>query len=202
MARSKVKFSTEKMTLAAILTAFVIVFQILGSFIKLGPTFSITLVLVPIVIGAATCGVFVGGWLGFVFGMVVLFQPDTSVFFAVNVFGTILTVLLKGILCGLAAGFAYKLASKLNVYFGVIVAAFVCPVVNSGIFLCGSMIFFFDTISSWAVGTTHPAALEYVILVMIGANFLFELGTNMLLSPIIVRLINISKKLFRTKKAR
>ena len=52
------------MVLAAILTAIVIVLQFLGAFIKLGP-FSVSAVLVPIVIGAATCGVGIGAWLFF-----------------------------------------------------------------------------------------------------------------------------------------
>ena len=86
--------STKKMVLAAILTAIVIVLQFLGAFIKLGP-FSVSAVLVPIVIGAATCGVGIGAWLGFVFGVVVLLSGDAALFLAVDVLGTILTVLAK-----------------------------------------------------------------------------------------------------------
>ena len=204
MAERKVKFSTEKMTLAAILTAFVIVFQILGSFIKLGPTFSITLVLVPIVIGAALCGIGIGGWLGFVFGMVVLISGDAAAFLAINAPATVLVVLLKGVACGIAAGAVYKLVSKYNVYLAVVLAAFTCPIVNTGVFTLGSFAFFLDTIGEWSKGTEYPSALSYLFLGMIGANFLFELATNILLCPVIVRLLNISKKLFRkkTKKQR
>ena len=43
----------------------------MGSFIRFGP-FSISLVLIPIVIGAATCGIKIGAWLGLVFGAVVM----------------------------------------------------------------------------------------------------------------------------------
>jgi thiamine transporter ThiT len=46
--------STKKLVLGAVLTALVIVLQLLGAFIRFGP-FSISLVLVPIVIGAALC---------------------------------------------------------------------------------------------------------------------------------------------------
>ena len=51
---------TQRMTGMAILTAIVIVLQLLGSFIRFGP-FSISLVLVPIVIGAALYGAWAGG---------------------------------------------------------------------------------------------------------------------------------------------
>ena len=43
------------MVLTGILTALVIVLQLLCNFVKVSP-FAITLVLIPIVIGAATCG--------------------------------------------------------------------------------------------------------------------------------------------------
>ena len=52
---TKKKFETKKMVLSAVFTAIVLVLQMLGSFVKFGP-FSISLVLVPIVIGAAVCG--------------------------------------------------------------------------------------------------------------------------------------------------
>ena len=50
----KSKIRTEKVVLGAVLTALVVVLQMLGAFIRFGP-FSISLVLVPIVIGAAMC---------------------------------------------------------------------------------------------------------------------------------------------------
>ena len=68
------KQKTETLVLGAVFTALVVVLQLLGSFIHLGP-FSISLVLFPIVIGAATCGWKMGGWLGFVFGVAVLLMP-------------------------------------------------------------------------------------------------------------------------------
>ena len=47
--------STKNLVMYAVLTAIVVVLQLLGAFIKFGP-FSISLVLVPIVIGAALLG--------------------------------------------------------------------------------------------------------------------------------------------------
>ena len=107
------RMETRKLTMAAVLTALTVLLQYMGSFVKLGP-FSISLVLIPIVIGAATCGVKVGAWLGFVFGGVVLLSGDAAAFLAVDVLGTIITVLAKGTLCGLLAGFAFKAVKKLH----------------------------------------------------------------------------------------
>lgn len=44
--------------------------------------------------------------------MTVLLTGDANLFLAVNIPGTIITVILKGTLAGAAAGFVYKLISK------------------------------------------------------------------------------------------
>lgn len=186
------KKSTETLVLAAILTALVVVLQYLGSFIRFGP-FSISLVLIPIVIGAATCSTKISTWLGFVFGVIVL-AMDASAFLAISVHGTVITVLLKGICCGLAAGLAYKLIEKKNKYAATVLAAIVCPIVNTGIFFLGCRLFFFETISQWGIAEGYENAIQYMFLGLAGGNFLFEFATNIFLSPIIVRLLNIKEK--------
>lgn len=185
--------NTQKIVLGAVLTALVVVLQLMGSFIRFGP-FSVSLVLIPIVIGAATCGVGVGGWLGFVFGVVVLLSGDAAPFMAVNVGGTILTVLAKGAFCGIASAVTYKLLEKYNSFVAVVVAAVVCPLVNTGIFLIGCSLFFLDTIASWAQAGGYGAdVVKYAIFGLVGINFLAELGFNIVLSPVIVRLLKIRK---------
>lgn len=188
----KVNTKIQKLTLGAILTALVVVLQCMGQFIRFGP-FSISLVLLPIVIGAAMCGTAVSIWLGLVFGVVVL-MTDAAAFLAISVPGTVITVLLKGVLCGLAAGLIYNLVAKKSKYAAVVSAAVVCPIVNTGIFLLGCVLFFFETIESWALAGGYATAAEYMFLGLAGGNFLFELATNIILSPTVVRLLNIKKK--------
>ena len=89
-----------------LLTAIVVVLQIFASNIKIGGLFSITLCLAPIAVGAALYGWKGGVWLGFAFGLVVMFT-DTALFFPLNPFGTIVTVMLKGMLAGLAAAHCF-----------------------------------------------------------------------------------------------
>ena len=187
-----VQTKTKSLTLGAILTALVVLLQTLDSFIRFGP-FSISLVLLPIVIGAAMCGTAVSTWLGFVFSVVVL-MTDASAFLAISVPGTIITVLLKGTLCGFAAGLIYNLVAKKSKYAAVVAAAIVCPVVNTGIFLLGCVLFFFEAIESWGLASGYGTAVEYMFLGLAGGNFLFELATNIILSPTVVRLLNIKKK--------
>ena len=183
--------STKDIALGAILTALVIVLQLVGQFIKFGPA-SISLVLIPIVIGSAICGPKISTWLGLVFGVVVLFT-DGMAFMAIHAVGTIVTVLLKGALCGLASGLVYKLFEKKNVYLAVVLSAIACPLVNTGVFLLGCYIFFFDTIKEWGLSAGFTNVGEYMILGLVGINFLLELAVNVVLSPIIVRIINVRK---------
>ena len=187
--------AVKKIAISGILTALVVVLQMLGQFIKFGP-FAISLVLIPIVIGAALCGPKVSTWLGFVFGVAVLFT-DAAAFIAINVVGTVVTVLLKGALCGLAAGLVYKMLENKNKYLAVTVAAVVCPIVNTGVFLLGCVVFFLETIRQWGAGAGFENVAEYLIVGMVGLNFLVELATNVVLSPVVVRLLSISKKLYK-----
>ena len=188
------KMSVANLTLGAILTALVIVLQLLGAFIRFGP-FQVSLVLIPIVIGAACCGKYIGAWLGFVFGMVVLLNGDAAAFYAINIPGTIITVLLKGILCGLCAGLVYNIFEKKNRYLAVFAAAIVCPVVNTGVFYAGCFAFFLDTIKEWAIAEGYGSNfIMYMLLGLAGGNFVVELASNIVLSPVVVRLLNIRKK--------
>ncbi len=192
--KTQLGMSTKTMVLAAILTALVVVLQFVGQTIRLGP-FMISLVLIPIVIGAATCGPMIGAWLGFVFGLFVLICGDAALFLSINVFGTIVTVLLKGTLCGLAAGYVYKLLEGKNRTLATFVAAIVCPVVNTGVFLLGCSVFFMDTISAWALAEGMNV-IGYMFVGLVGGNFLVELGMNILLGPAIVRLVDIAEEKF------
>lgn len=184
---------TREIALCSVMTALVVILQFMGAFLHFGP-FSVSLVLVPIVLGAAMCGAWAGAWLGFCFGIIVLLSGDAGAFLQINAIGTVITVLAKGTACGALAGLVYRLIRKYNRYFAVLCAAFVCPIVNTGIFLVGCKLFFWDTILLWTADYGFENAAKYVILGLVGGNFLFELAINMILSPVIVRLINIRKK--------
>lgn len=190
MAQKTQSNNIRKLTYLAVMTALVIVLQHLGQFIRLGQ-FSVSLVLAPIVLGAVIAGSYGGFWLGAVFGVAVIMTGDANLFFAVSVPGTIITVMLKGILCGLAAALVYRAFSRFNKYLAVFLAAVICPIVNTGVFLLGCVAFFMEPVTAWA-GSQNVVA--YMFLGLAGGNFLFELAFNIFLCPIIIRLINILPK--------
>lgn len=183
---------TKKLVGLGVLTAVIIVLQALAISIRFG-VFNITLVLIPIVVGAALYGYKAGAWLGFVFSVVVLFT-DAGAFLAVSVPGTVITVLLKGTLAGLTAGLVYLALAKVNKYIGCIAAAICAPIVNTGVFLIGCRLFFFETIKGWAEAAGFASAGAFMIIGLVGANFLVEVGINIILSPTILRLVNMGKK--------
>ena len=184
---------TRNMVGVGLFTAIVVVLQFLGGGIRFG-VFSISLVLVPIVVGAALYGWKSGAWLGFAFGTAVLLSGDAAAFLAVDPLATVLVVLMKGAACGLMAGLVYQLLAKVNHVAAVFAAAITCPMVNTGVFLLGCQLFFLETVAGWGTAMGYENAAAYMFLGLAGVNFLIELGVNIILAPVIVRLIKIGQK--------
>lgn len=189
--------TTKTMVVGALLTALVIILQFMGASIKLGP-FSVSLVLIPIAIGAITCGKTIGAWLGFVFGIVVLASGDAAPFWAVNVLGTIITVLVKGTACGFVAGLVYEVLVQLfaksrpkMTYVAAVIASLTCPIVNTGVFLLGCLAFFMKTVTEWAGGTNVG---NFMIFGLVGVNFIFEMAVNIIFAPAITHIIKVVSK--------
>ena len=128
---------TRRLAGLALFTAIVVVLQLLGSFIKVGP-FAVSLVLIPIVVGAAVYGVSAGAWLGFVFGVVVTIAVVTGadqggyIMFSARPVMTVLVCLIKGTAAGLVAGALYRAIGKKHALAGVIVAAAAAPAAAAG----------------------------------------------------------------------
>lgn len=187
---------TRKLTTLAIFTALIIALQLLSNVAKVGPV-SITLSLVPIVVGAALYGVGAGAYLGFVFGLVVLIccvvgmDIGGNILWNTNPLFTAVICLAKGMAAGAAAGAVYRALAGKNRTAAAVCAGIAAPVVNTGLFIVGMALCFHDTLVAWAGGTD---VVYYAIIGLTGVNFLVELAVNMVLSPIIVRIINARKK--------
>lgn len=187
---NKISKRTMNLVGTGLLTALVVVIYLLTMGLKIGP-FNITLALFPIVVGAALYGWASGTWLGLVFGAMVLFTGGGEPFFTINPLGTIVTVLVKGMAAGCVAGLIYKALEKKNRWAATICAAVAAPVVNTGIFFIGCVVFFMDTVSEWA-GSQNVAL--YMFTGLAGGNFLVELAVNLVLSSVIIRVLDIVKK--------
>ena len=190
----KRKAQTKILVLGAVMTALVIVLQAIGSFTTFFGPFSSAVALIPIVIGADMCGTAIGAWLGFVFGMVVLMTGGAALFMGFSVPGAIITVLVKGTACGLMAGLVYKLLSRFNCYIAALGASLVCPITNTAFFLLGCYVFFMP----YADAIAEKCNLEVTGMALFWAlamgNFLLEVLSCVILSPVVVRILNIEKK--------
>ena len=182
------------MVLGAVMTAMVILLQLVGTYTTFFGPFSTALALIPIIIGAALCGWGVGAWLGLVFAVVVMASGGAALFFAFSILGTVVTVVAKGMACGFSAGLVYKLLARVNDTVAVVVASVTCPVVNTAVFLAGCAAFFLphaDGIAETLGMNVSGMALFWALAM---GNFLFEVGLSVVLSPVIVRLLHIRKK--------
>lgn len=187
---------TRRLTGLALFTAIIVVLQIICTFVKFGP-FSLTLAMVPIVVGAAIYGPAAGAYLGGVFGVVVFLacvagaDAGGAILFTARPFVTGALCIAKGALAGGAAGGVYALLHRKSEMGAVILAAVVSPVVNTGIFVCGLAGFFPEILTAWAGGS---AVVYYVITGLVGVNFLVELAVDVVLIPVVERIVRAGSK--------
>ena len=187
----------KRMAGVALLMAMVVVLQLVGSMIPPVGGFSISLVLIPIVIGAALYGPKTGALLGATFGVVVtincitgadlggqmVFQADPVIY--------ILVVLAKGTLAGFLSGCTYHAIKGIHAYVAMVLAAVICPVVNTGVFVICMMTFFKDVLAAWAGGGD---IIAYIFSGLLLCNFVPELIINVIFSPAGQRILHAVEK--------
>lgn len=192
----KTKEKTLKMVSLSILSAIIIVLQVLTTYFPTKP-FPITLALIPIIIGCALFDEKAGAFLGGVFSVVVIIMciigadMGGAMVWNANPFLCILVCVTKGICAGYVSGLFYRLIEKKNNIVATVVAGLTAPIVNTGIFALGMVLFFKDILAQWSGGSD---VLYYIIFGLLGVNFLVEIGVNMILSPVIVKILNAISK--------
>ncbi len=191
------KQKIKRMAGIALLMALVAVMQFLGGMIPPVSGFSISLVLIPIVLGATIYGPKAGMILGGTFGAIVYINCVTgadiggAMVFQANPLLCFLVVMGKGILAGLAAGWAYGALKGRSEYAAMLLAAILCPVVNTGTFILCMLTFFTDVLAAWAGG---GEIMAYILTGLVVANFLPELVINVVFSPFGQTILRVAKK--------
>ncbi len=184
----------RKLTVLAMLTALVVVVQIICTLIKFGP-FSITLALTPIIIGAALYGPGAGAFLGFAFSLVVyitgLMSMDGGFILMMmqyNAIGTTFICLFKGTAAGFVAGWLYRIIGKRSKTAASLVTSVAAPVVNTGLFALAMLTIFYGFLSQNTTEEyTNPVGLLF--LSWIGVNFIVEFISNVALAGVITRVV-------------
>ena len=190
MANQKRKaMSTKNLVMYAVLTAIVVALQYFGGALKIG-MFNLNTALVPIVIGSAILGWKAGAWLGLVSALTILISGQAYDFWIISIIGTVITVLAKGILSGLTSGIVYNVLKSKGTFIATSIAAIVCPIVNTGIFVLGCITFFMPKIIEWAAGSGQE--VFYFMVFGLGLiNFVAEMLMNIILTPAIVRILKV-----------
>lgn len=191
----------------ALLIALVVVLQTVGTFLKIGPL-PLSLVLVPIVVGAFLLGPKAGALLGGVFGVITMIagingtDAFSALLWSANPIAFVVICLLKATMAGFGAGLIYvglqKLFKGKYLTLATVLASVSAPIINTGIFVLGMFVCYFDTMS--ALPTMFPdafggfgGAVQVVLLGLAGINFIGEFAVNLILSPAIVRAVDIIK---------
>ncbi|MBQ9162378.1 MAG: ECF transporter S component [Clostridia bacterium] len=196
---------TLRMVQLALLIALVVALQMISALIPpIGGMVSITLTLIPVVVGGILFGVKAGAILGFAFGAIVLINcgagldPGGNILWNANPFFTALVCFVKGTAAGLVPAWLYGIVKgkeeapgTARTIVATVVAALSAPVVNTGLFVIGMFLLFKDTLYAWAGGTD---IVMYVLFGLAGINFLVEFIINTILSPAIVRIVNVVSK--------
>ena len=181
----------------AVLLAILIVLQLIGNFIHIGPT-SISLVLIPIALGAMLYGPIYGGFLGLVFGIIVLIGGITGTDVFTNVLlqespvGTVIICIVKSTAASVVAGLVFKLLSKFNNLVASFVAAALVPIINTGLFILGGLTLVGPTLMKnfVAEGTT---LIYFLVIGCAGLNFIAEFAVNLIFAPALNRLFLLIK---------
>lgn len=194
------KINVKRMAGIALLMAMVVVMQFLSGMIPPIGGVSISLVLIPIVLGAALFGPGAGALLGAAFGVVVFINcvtgadPGGQMVFQANPVLCFLVVMGKGVLAGLASGCIYRLVKKKDAagYKAMLCAAAICPVVNTGVFILCMLTFFRSVLEVWSAGGGVAA---FILSGLILVNFIPELAINLVFSPASQRILqSVTKK--------
>lgn len=178
----------QKLVLTSILLSIIVVLQLISMFVKIG-IFQFCLSLIPITVGAILLGPKIGAILGFTFGVLVLITGDAAFFMSYGEIATVLIVLLKGTLAGFTSGIVYNLLKKYK--FSSIVASFVTPLVNTTVFVIGTILFLQPALQAAAGGSN---GITYLFTTMIGVNFLIEIGITIVLAVAVKRICDLGFK--------
>ena len=191
----------RKLIYTAMFAAVVVVLQMFVS-IPVG-MFTITLTLVPVMLGAILFGPASGAILGGVFGVVVAIQvitgaagPASTTMLLQAPVVTVVLCILKGVAAGWVSGLVYQAIMKLQKpQLAVILSAVACPIVNTGIFCLGLTVFYNNLLNEWAIAGEFANAITFIFLGLIGLNFVIEFAVNVLLIPVALRMMKIVKRL-------
>lgn len=183
------KSNTFSITLLALFIALIIVmdFTPLG-YITTG-LFSITLMTIPVALGAINISPLAGAILGGAFGLTSFLQcfgigffvdPSGTVLFSTSPIATVITCFVPRILAGLFTGLVFSLFKRKNIVstLSFAISSACMPILNTALFMSCYVIMFKNTVLA-------GASIKAVFLSALSINLLIELAVTAILCPAI-----------------
>lgn len=176
--------NTLRLTQLALLGAIEVILAITPLGLIPLPTISITLLHIPVIIGAILLGPLDGGILGFIMGVCsmakAIFAPSSATSYLINPFtsgnplASLAMTIIPRILIGVVAGYTYRYLSKTNTptWVSVGISAFLGTLTNTVLFL-GSLSIFFSSfplinILALVVGINTVSEMIAAVVISIG----------------------------------
>ena len=209
---SATKFNTKYMVELALMVAVILVMSLTPLGYIRTPGLSITLLTVPVAVGAIILGP-VGGFIfgvgfglsicGLAFGLTSFYQCFVggamgTVLLGINPFGTFVTTVVTRTLEGFLTGLIFKgLHSIKGVKkFSYYIASLCCPLLNTLLFMSSLVLFFYNTdyVQAFvtALGAKNP--LIFVVL-FVGVQGLIEAGICFIVASVVSRALYAALKL-------
>lgn len=177
------------MVLLAFLSAVMLVLQFWGSSIRIGAT-NLSLVLIPIVVGALLLGIkgglFLGGLFGvttLLFGGILAMDLFTATLLQQHPLLITLICLLKGIAAGVLPALIHLVFSRRMPFLSVVLASASAPIANTGIFMLGM------TTVLGTLGSLVGDVVYFLFFTILVCNFLVEFAANVIAGPAIHRIL-------------
>ena len=188
------KFTTRQIVITGLMLALMIVLQVIGNYLQFGPV-NINISLIAIVLAAVFAGPFSGAIVGFFNGVMALLSPSTiAIFMPVSPLGTVLACLLKCTLAGFVCGLIFNLLKSKNQTLALIVSSLLVPIINTGIFIIFTLVFFRPILESSVPNGSFQDIMLFLLVGFIGWNFVFELVSTGVLSPVVGTIILRNEK--------
>ena len=197
--------STKKSKDTAILGIFIALILVLQalSFV-IPPVFgaSLSFVLIPIALVAVMYGTKYSTILGFVFGLIVAVISIMGLdgightYFQFAPVGAIVLILAKGTIAGFGSGITATMLKSKNLTIATFASAAITPILNTGIFLLGTYLFFFPALEGFlkeTEGLQNYTVNSFVVGIIL-FNFAVEFVLNIVLAPAVLRVTKAFSK--------
>lgn len=189
---------TSKMVQLALLTAIIL----LMSFTPIGyirtPGLEITLIVVPVAVGAIILGPTAGAILGGVFGLTSFIQcfgwsPFGAALLSINPVATFIVCLIPRVLMGWFTGLIFTAIKKIDKTRSIsyAVASLAGPLLNTVLFMGTLVLFFYqsDYIQGFATALETKNVITF-ILAFVGINGLIEAGVCFVLGTAVSKTVD------------